>query len=291
MKDASHSLLRMLEILTAQPKTQKELAQLLELSPRQVSRNILRLEDRGYFVDKNSQNRYFIFGTEHLRNRIFNEEEQAFISKILAIHAPHHPLYASIKHKLRSVTLDVPLAYQTRDLLKSKNYELINYALENQLRIVLKNYISPHNPHMPKERLLEPLAFIEQHRQLIAYEVSTRKEKVFKLERMGEVTVSKEPAVGRSLKNVLIDPFGFSASKQKIVKLKLHLLAKLLMEEEYPSAIPYLVCRNETWYYHGPCCSFLGIGRFIFGLPGQISIVYGPELKAYMEELKKTFTF
>ncbi|OYU64692.1 MAG: hypothetical protein CFE22_17450 [Cytophagaceae bacterium BCCC1] len=291
MKDASHSLLRMLEILTAQPKTQKELAQLLELSPRQVSRNILRLEDRGYLVDKNAQNRYFVFGAEHIRNRVFNEQEQAFISSMLAIHAPTHPLYAAIKFKLRSVTLDVPLAHQTRDLLKSKNYELINYALENQLRIVLKNYISPHNPQMPKDRLLEPLAFIEQHRQLIAYEVATRKEKVFKLDRMGQVTLSNEPAAGRSLKNILMDPFGFCGAKQKIVKLKLHLLAKLLLEEEYPSAIPYLVCMNETWYYHGPYCSFLGIGRFIFGLPGQVSIVYGPELKAYMEELKKSFTF
>ncbi len=291
MKDASHSLLRMLEILTAQPKTQKELAELLELSPRQVSRNIRRLEDKGYFVDKNAQNRYFVFGAENIRNRVFNEQEQAFISKMLAIHAPNHPLYASIKLKLRSVTLEVPLVHQTRDLLKSKNYELIHYAIQNQLRIVLKDYISPHNPRMPKGRLLEPIAYVEQHRQLIAYEVSTRKEKVFKLDRMGEVTLSNEPAVGRSLKNVLIDPFGFSGTKQKIVKLKLELLAKLLLEEEYPSAIPYLVCINKTWYYHGPYCSFLGIGRFIFGLPGQVSIVYGPELKAYMEELKKAFTF
>lgn len=291
MKDASHSLLRMLEILSSQPKTQKELSQILEISPRQVSRNILRLEDRGYFVDKNAQNRYFIFGAEILRNRVFNEKEQELISRMLAIYAPFHPLYAAIKLKLKSATIDIPMAHQTRDLLKSKNYELINYAIENQLRIILKNYLSPYNPNMPKERLLEPIEFVEEHCQLIAYEVSTRKEKVFKLDRMGQVALTDETTAGRSLKNVLIDPFGFSSTKQKIVKLKLSLSAKMLMEEEYPTAIPYLISKKDTWYFHGPYGSFLGIGRFVLGLPGQVTIIYGPELKAFLMDRKKEFTF
>ncbi|WP_255075775.1 YafY family protein [Lacihabitans sp. CCS-44] len=291
MKDVSHSLLRMLEILSTQPKTIKELSQILELSPRQISRNIMRLEDRGYCVDKNMQNRYFIFGAENIRNRVFNEEEQELISKMLAIYAPFHPVYSAIKLKLKSATMDIPFAYQTKDLLKSKNYEVINYALKNRLRIKLRNYVSPFNPDMPEERLLEPLEFVEQHCQLIAYEVASRKEKVFKIDRMGKVELTNEATAGRAVKNTLIDPFGFSSTKQKIVKLRLSLLAKVLLEEDFPTAKPYLILKGEVWYFHGPYCSFLGIGRFILGLPGEVTVVYGPELKVFLTEQKKNFTF
>ena len=281
----------MIEILSTRPKTIKELSQILELSPRQVNRNLLRLEDRGYCVDKNSKNRYFIFGVENIQNKVFNEEEQELISKMLAINAAFHPLYASIKLKLKSATTDIPLASQNKSILKSKNYQIIHYAIQNQLRIKLKNYVSPFNPDMPEERLLEPLEFVEEHCQLIAYEVSTRKEKVFKLDRMGIVELTNEVGTGKTLKNTLIDPFGFSSTKQKIVKLKLSLLAKVLLMEDFATATPYLIQKNDVWYYHGPYCNFLGISRFIMGLPGEVTIIYGPELKAYLIEQKKEFTF
>jgi predicted DNA-binding transcriptional regulator YafY len=291
MKDASHSLLRIIEILSAQPKTIKELAQILELSPRQVSRNLQRLEDQGYCVDKNSQNRYFVFGAENIRNRVFNEDEQELISRMLAIYAAFHPLYAAIRLKLRSATTDIPLPSQTRDILKSKNYAVIEYAIKNGLRIKLRNYVSPYNPDMPEERLLEPLEFVLDHCQLIAYEVSTRKEKIFKLDRMGKVELTNESTTGKRVKNILIDPFGFSSTKQKIVKLRLSLVAKVLLVEDFASANAYLVKKNEVWYYHGPYCSLLGISRFILGLPGQVSVAYGPELKAHLLKQKEEYNF
>ena len=288
MKDISHSLLKLIEILSVSPKNLQELSAILEISTKQVGRNIQRLEDKGYLIDKNQNNRYFIFGADSIRNRVLNEQEQDLVVRMLTIYSAFHPLYASIVMKLKSTNLNIPLPPQTKDILKSKNYELINYALAHNVQIILRNYVSPNSPKSAKDRLVEPLLFREEHSHLIAYEISSRLEKTFKLERIGQVILTNENVSGRELKKKFVDPFGFPGAKQMIVKLKLSLLAKEIMSENHPSSRPYIIYKDKDWFYHGPCCSFVAIGRFILGLPGEVTVLYSPTLKAYLlEQIKK----
>lgn len=70
-----------------------------------------------------------------------------------------------------------------------------------------------------------------------------------------------------------------------LVTLKLKMRAYLLLREEFPQALPYLE-KLETgdFQFHGPVKSFEGIGRFIMGLPDEVTITHPLDFKAFIEQ-------
>jgi hypothetical protein len=57
------------------------------------------------------------------------------------------------------------------------------------------------------------------------------------------------------------------------------------MLEEHPNARPYMYINNRNQYYFkGEIAQLPGLGRFILGLPGEIKVEEGEEMKAYLKE-------
>ena len=57
------------------------------------------------------------------------------------------------------------------------------------------------------------------------------------------------------------------------------------MLEEHPNARPFMSIKNRNQYYfHGEIPQLPGLGRFILGLPGEVKVEEGEELKAYLSE-------
>jgi predicted DNA-binding transcriptional regulator YafY len=56
------------------------------------------------------------------------------------------------------------------------------------------------------------------------------------------------------------------------------------MVEEFPLTAREIRQDNDGWYYEGEVRSMEGIGRFVLGLPEQILILEGEEVRQYVKE-------
>jgi hypothetical protein len=63
------------------------------------------------------------------------------------------------------------------------------------------------------------------------------------------------------------------------------------MVEEHPNARPSIQIKNRNQYFfEGEIPHLPGLARFILGLPGEIKVEEGKELKAYLsEQIQKGF--
>ena len=71
--------------------------------------------------------------------------------------------------------------------------------------------------------------------------------------------------------------------EQQGVRLKLGMLARNLLVEEYPLAERDIKPIDDTsWLLDTKVCNYLGIGRFVMGLMDDIEIVDSPEFEEYI---------
>ena len=62
------------------------------------------------------------------------------------------------------------------------------------------------------------------------------------------------------------------------------------MQEEFPNALPFMLIKNRNQYFfEGEVPQLPGLARFILGLPGEIKVEEGEELKAYLKEQVSKF--
>ena len=72
--------------------------------------------------------------------------------------------------------------------------------------------------------------------------------------------------------------------------MKLNLLAKNLLVEEYPGTKKDITEDRkdpDAWYLNTIVYNIIGIGRFYLGLANCIEILDCPELREYVENFKK----
>ena len=141
------------------------------------------------------------------------------------------------------------------------------------------------------DRLVLPLEIVQTHHQLIAYERASRKEKTFKIDRILRVELTNETYSLNGRRRQRIDAFGFRGNQLEIVILKMTPFAAQLFREEYPDHTACLSAAGEGFECTLPIMSTQGIGRFVLGLPGEISVVRGAKLKAYLYEKMKDRRF
>ena len=92
-----------------------------------------------------------------------------------------------------------------------------------------------------------------------------------------------------------MDSFRIHGNSPEHVKLRMHLIAKNLLLEEYPLAEKEVYQDADgIWYYEGDVRGMDGVGRFVLGLPAYIDVLEGEALKEYLSEqtaiLEKRFS-
>jgi predicted DNA-binding transcriptional regulator YafY len=176
----------------------------------------------------------------------------------------------------------------TQELFKANMGRIVDEVgrgIQGKVQVWLKDYYSLSSD-TTSDRLIEPVAFSTNYEAIHAFEIESMSMKVFKIERIGEVVLSQTAWTFES-KHVLpgTQLFGFTGKNKFLVKLKLSKKAYQLMMEEHPNARPFMYIKNRNQYFfNGEIPQLPGLARFILGLPGEISVEEGDEMKVYLNE-------
>ena len=285
-------VLRLMMLLTANNRyTVEDLATRLQTSPRTIYRYIDTFKEAGFLIGKSGEcfridkrSKYFKDISQLVH---FTEEEAYILNSAIESIDPTNTIKQNLKAKLASVYDFKMLAECVVKGENARNVNSIIEAIENKKQIILHNYTSAHSKNVT-DRLVEPLSFTTNYIQVWAYEVSTGKNKLFKLSRIGSVEVLENDWECESEhKEGLMDLFRINSFEQIPIKLKLGLRAASLLVEEYPLAEKYLSPAKESpnhYILETNICGYEGVGRFVLGLLDDIEILEGDGLKDFLKE-------
>ena len=285
-------MLRLMMMLTSNNRyTIEELGEKLETSPRTIYRYLDTFKEAGFVVSKKGnyfrldrKSRYFKDISQLVH---FTEEEAYILNSAIESLDPTNAIKQNLKAKLASIYDFKMLAECVVKGDNARNVNAIIEAIENRKQIILHNYTSAHSRQV-SDRVVEPMSFTTNYIQVWAYEVSSGKNKLFKLSRIGKVEIlDKEWEFEQEHKEGLMDLFRINSFEQIPVKLKLGIRAASLLIEEYPLGEKYISPLPDdpshfildTWV-----CGYEGVGRFVLGLLDDIEIIEGDGLKAFLKE-------
>lgn len=284
-------IFQLIGLLKAGGRTVGQLASQLDATERTVYRYFKLLEEIGFIIDVDFNGRYFIHREEVETSEDLFTLDEVNILRQLIINHTDAAVQESLLRKLAFHSESRDLPRQFLKLRIARLFRALTEAIENKKQVTLKNYHSA-NSQMIADRVIEPFRFGEGFQSVQALDVKDKQCKYFKLERIGEVVISKKPFKYEKLhERTSNDIFGVSGRKETWVNLRLSLRAYVLMREEFPLSIPYLEKENagdsKSYIFHGPVLSFKGIGRFVMGLADEVTILGPLEFKSYVKDKLK----
>ena len=267
-------------------RTLPELAQHLDCSPRTIRRYLELLEEIGYLVDEGDQKRRFIFEPTPDQRPYFSPEEMALLHQSLAIVPDQNPLHQSLRRKLFLTSELVPLADELLEIHQARVVQELMEALRRGCRVRLLRYQSVHSNSI-RDREVEPLSLTDNYAQLHAVDVASGQPRTYKVRRIESVELLAT-AVSNATVQEPLDVFGLAGPAWQLVELRLSARAYRLLLEEYPAARSFVlpgVAPDELRYqFRGEVRSYLGIGRFVLGLPSEVEVVAPVAFRAFLQE-------
>lgn len=164
-------------------------------------------------------------------------------------------------------------------------------AMESKRQVVLHGYSSSSSGEI-KDRTVEPFAFAAGQKTVWCYEIATKTNKVFKVDRISNVEIKPERwEFETHHRQGKMDVFRMTGDTPINVKLQLSLMAKNILVEEYPDAEKDLIPtdNDDIWMLDTQVYRMEGIGRFYMGLAGEIQIIEAEGLKEYARKYSKDF--
>lgn len=265
-----------------------KLAESLQTDPRTIYRYFKLLEALGFEIEKKHSKFRIVDRVENPTEYAygtFSEEEIHFMNELVNKSSHKNLLKDSILQKI-NIRSDFR---QSVNQLFNANLgifvDLISRAIKEHNQVILSDYYSLSSDSV-SDRLVEPVAFNNNFDSIYALEVESKEMKMFKIERIGEVLLTSKPFKFQTLHQPLEQGlFGFTGKNQFSVHLKLSKKAYQLMMEEFPDAKPFTYTKNRNQYFfEGKIPQLPGLARFILGLPGEIKVLEGEELKSYITE-------
>lgn len=288
-------VLRLMKLMTANVNyTVEELAERLGTSYRSIYRYIETFKDAGFVVHKldggvyklGKESRYFKEISQLIH---FTDEEAHIINSLIEGLDDTNVLKQNLRRKLTSVYSSTAVA---NCIVKGRNAINVNHIIEaiNERRqVVFRSYASSHTGII-RDRLVEPFGFTTNYIQVWCYEPESGLNKLFKTSRIGSVELTCDEWQNADKHHEgYIDIFRITGFEQHRVVLKLGMLARNLLIEEYPLAERDLQALNDNhWLLTTDVCSYLGIGRFVMGLLDDIEIIESPEFTEYIDAKLRT---
>lgn len=164
-------------------------------------------------------------------------------------------------------------------------------AMESKRQVVLHGYSSSSSGEI-KDRTVEPFAFAAGQKTVWCYEIATKTNKVFKVDRISNVEIKPERwEFETHHRQGKMDVFRMTGDTPINVKLQLSLMAKNILVEEYPDAEKDLIPtdNDDIWMLDTQVYRMEGIGRFYMGLAGEIQIIEAEGLKDYAKKYSKDY--
>lgn len=284
-------MLRLMKLMTGNVNyTVNDLAERLDTSYRSIYRYIETFKDAGFVVQKldggvyklGKESRYFKEISQLVH---FTDEEAHIVNQLIEALDDTNSLKQNLRRKLTSVYNCTTMA---SSIVRGKNASNVNRLLEamNERRqVVLVDYASSHTG-VVRNRLVEPFGFTTNYVQAWCYEPESGMNKLFKVSRIGSVEVlDVEWQSAAQHAEGFIDVFRMTGFEQHRVKLRLGMLSRNLLIEEYPLAERDITSAGDKhWLLDTMVCNYLGIGRFVMGLMDDIEVVDSPEFECYIAD-------
>jgi len=278
-------LFQIIAVLKTGRWTIKSLAERFDTSERTIYRYIKLLEEVELLIEKDFDGKYFIHSSEdELGTSEFTLEEMKLIKKLIQTEVDNNPLKELLLKKLSlNSELDkVPnLIVHAR---RGKLVEQLSQGIKEKKQLVLRNYHSANSSEIT-DRLVEPIGFGDNYQTVIALDTKDKQCKQFKIDRIGDIAETQKDFQFEKLhqKNTT-DIFGMTGGVTTWITLKMQMRSYLLLREEHPLSVPYIEKRDDHYQFHGPVCSFDGIGRFVMGLIDEIDVVGPPEFREHIRQ-------
>lgn len=282
-------MLRVMQLLSSNTKyTLDELARKLDLSKRSLFRYIDTFKNAGFVVQRIDEGVYKMttYNKEFsdLSQLVyFSEEEAIVISHLIENLDGTNALKAGLKQKLAAVYDATSISDYIDNKGKSEVIETLANAVKGKKQVALTGYASSHSGK-DKDYIVEPYKFTKDFVDIIAFDTAACVNKIFKISRVKDVRMLDSWKFEDKHEEQPIDSFRMSGSPLEHVRLKLTLRAKNLLTEEYPVTGVEVTQVKRSWFWEGDVNSLEGIGRFVLGLPQDVSIEEGPRLKAWLAE-------
>lgn len=279
---ASSTLTKWLDLITAmtdgQNHTAGDLAAVLGTSVRNFYYTLDVLRASGFVVIH--EGRYY-----HLHPRSpffqsvasavdFTENEAVYLHGLLTAVEKDNAMASMLKRKLEryynlSQYTDVRIQRHVYN-----NATQLERAMRRKQVVILHGYSSPHSQSVT-DRVVEPFAFLGDKNDVRAFEVKSGVNKTFKVARIQSVEIVDAPWFNESKhKEVFTDMFMFAGEEKHRVRLRLDLLARNLMLEEYPHSSSLIAPDGQgRWIFEADLVSYIGISRFIAGLFDHVEVL------------------
>ena len=296
MEHASiYRIFRMLEMLGSNVDyTTPELTERLDVCERSTFRYIETLKLAGCTIIKKGKNIHKLVkipseGIKLEELVLISSEEAFLIHRMLRSIAGECPLVYNLELKLAAIFDAICITEIVGNKSASENIKELKKAINNHERVVLMNYESGHTMQI-SNREVEPYAFSTNYADVYAYEIATGKNKIFKVCRIGWVTPTCHLWEHEDKHEVISpDCFRMNGKESIPVTLKMTLMAKNLLIEEYPLSARDLTYEDGYWWLRTTVKSMAGVGRFFMGLADQIEIVDSYQLQSYIENFVKQY--
>lgn len=270
-------------------RTIPELSERFDISQRTVYRYFDTFKQVG-FVIENANGYFKIDKTNTTAADIsellhFTEEEAFILGK--AIHSIENttPEKDNLVKKLYSLyDFDRVIHAIAKKEETESIYNLIQ-SIKYQKQVILKSYKSGNSKNI-RDRIVEPIDFTLNYTGVWCFDTEDEINKTFKTARIKEVIISDDNwQFKEQHQKGIIDIFRMQSFEPTSVQLELSLVAYNLLIEEYPLAEKYIQKKsNNTYILTTDVGSFLGVGRFVLGLPDEIEVKYPESFKEYLNK-------
>ena len=271
-----------------------ELTERLGVCERSTFRYIDTLKLGGFSIVKKNSNTHKLVKMPseeiNLEELVIISTEEAFlIHNSLRGIAGDCPMVHNLEVKLAAILDAISVTEIIGNKTSAENIKMLKNAIKNQHRVILKSYESGHTMQI-SDREVEPYGFSTNYNDVYAYEISTGENKIFKVCRIGWVKPTCHEWEHEDEHEVISpDCFRMNGKELIPVTLKMSLMAKNLLIEEYPLSAHDVTYEEGYWWLRTNVKSMAGVGRFVLGLAEHIEIVNSPQLERYIGNYSRRF--
>jgi predicted DNA-binding transcriptional regulator YafY len=286
-----YRLFQLINYLKAKPaKSVRSIESFLETSERTVYRYLDLLEDLGFDIERDGHNKIFITSNSDIDIIPFTSQEAEYLKRLILSSGKENQLAQSVLKKVQQsseIQLGAESLYKAH---LSKIVEQISVAIVEGKQLLMKGYHSA-NSQSVTDRLIEPTCFTENYDSVSAFEVETKLNKYFNIERMTSVEVL-DTSMQYEAQHEFYKPdiFGFQGkSMNKEIELEISMRAYLVLKEEYPMSAAFVKPLPDSgkYYFKAQVQSFLAPGRFVLGFLEEVNVIGSKEFVRYVQKMRR----
>ena len=248
------------------------------------------LKDLGFTIEKDSNNKIFIASTADIDLIPFTRQEAEYLKMLILSAGKENQLAQSVLQKVQQSS-EIELG--ANSLFKAhlaKIVEQISVAIIEGKQLLIKGYSSANSQSFT-DRLVEPTCFTDNYDSVSAFEIKTRINKYFNIERITSVEVLEIPMKHEAQHEFYKpDIFGFQGkSMNKEIELQLSMRAYLVLKEEYPMSTAFFKPIPDTgkYYFKANVQSFKAPGRFVLGFLEEVQVLGSKEFIRFIQKVVK----